>query len=317
MARHGRVPEPSYDQTEISATRQATFQNPPPPVTLSGVSERHRASGSTQIKAPRELSRDLEHPAKTEMKRRTRPHHPITVMSSNNIQSPHLSQPSSSMHRAQGEGATHLHHVDEEEPGGANQANVEVPRNETLIESEYQNVRANDYLLDLDPVNTHRNTRGYILKDSLFTPTKANVDSSIRENLISQELARSLDLDIRPIDSISEEDAINWILLKDGQKIRKVGETEFEWIKRRSSRNRPLTVSCWVYEYSQRPLVFGRPFLDTRKRRWSYASDDAESDRKSRESLISNQAQEIDPQTSKSSSRSEGNVPRLRRSPKR
>lgn len=196
---------------------------------------------------------------------------------------------------------------------------TEISQSSTGIveESNFQNVRANNYLRDLDPTNnTQSSTCGYIVIGSIMNHATANVDSSLQENLISQELAMGYDLEINPLDSSTGEDDINWITFKDGQWIRKVGVTVFQWSQGHSSHRRPFSVHCWVYEYNQRPLVFGQPFLETKKRRWSRVSNDNNDkhERVSSNGAMPSEAVNIRKHTSVTSLRAEGNVHKLRRS---
>lgn len=311
MAQRGTVPTYSYKSNPPSAAHRTANHKPAPNFPVGGPVERKENTPPKQVINPRQPQDHLKQPAVIQSESRSQ--NDVPAESSNAI----IPLLSSQLPKSANERATQLDSMGEGEPEVVKQVQVEISRDEKTIESDYQNVRPNEYLRDLDPLNTESSTDGYISIGSVLTFVTANVDSSLRENLMSQNLAVQLDLDIRPIDSSPDEDDLNWIILKDGQKIRKVGETEFQWTKGNSSHRRPFTVACWVYEYNQRPLVFGQPFLETRRRRWSYARDGTDIDQHSSESMIGHKVQKVEAHTTGSSSRTEGSVHRPRRSSRR
>ena len=317
MSRHGKVPKPRYNRNPPLEVRSTASQDPIYSISVRQQGEKRERSESAHVSSSRQLHDDLKKSKIAKTDRGSPLDHPITIMSSNTVLPSRTQQPSELTDENQVGRSTQVSYTGGGEPGAANQVPVEVSRPGISIESEYQNVRPSHCLRGLNPSNTQSSTSGYIAIGGVLTRVTANVDESLPENRISQNLARRLDLDIRLIDPTSDEGDLNWILLEDGQRIRKIGETDFEWSGGDSTHRRPFTVSCWVYEYDQRPLIFGRPFLETRKRRWSYTSDNIIISKIARDSDTSIQMQEDDAHSTKSSSRPEGSAHRLRRSRKR
>lgn len=105
--------------------------------------------------------------------------------------------------------------------------------------------------------------------------TTCIVDRHLGANYMSQNFATRLGLEIYPLNREGAQVA-HIITLECGRRIPKIGDVQFQWAKGHGSRKKPFLVNCAICEFNDKPLILGRPFIDSMRREWreSWISDE-------------------------------------------
>lgn len=121
-------------------------------------------------------------------------------------------------------------------------------------------------MLRLDPSLNSEAVAGYVNDKTRSTTAMLNHD--FPRNIISQDAAENLDLQVNELDEAESEVEVDF---GQGGRSAVIGKVRFVWKKAAGEANlgvRPLRISCLVCEYTPRALIFGQPFLRRRRHYW-------------------------------------------------
>jgi hypothetical protein len=141
------------------------------------------------------------------------------------------------------------------------------------VEEDFVSVKPKSYLLELGSNSGRpvKSIQGYINTDTSNggVSTTALIDEGLDYNLISLAHAQKLGLELDPPD----DERPLCFTFENGEKRRSSGQVVVRWSER-VVKGKPFPVRCLVYEHDIRSLIFGKPFLeDRRKHYWGGEGD--------------------------------------------
>jgi len=133
---------------------------------------------------------------------------------------------------------------------------------------DFISVRATNYLVDLNSNRPLESISGYINIGNRPISSTAILDVGLDCNVISLARVQTLGLQMETPEDTEEP---MWFHFENGERRMSSGQVMIRWSEGTRNRNKPFSVSCWVYEHGIRDLVLGRPFLDKREYYWNAA----------------------------------------------
>ena len=130
-------------------------------------------------------------------------------------------------------------------------------------EHDFLDVHPINRIFRLNPRQDFQRETGYISTTSGLEPVTARLYPDFQLNLISAELATSLDLNIQPLEDGNAE---IWVALGDHHREECVGTVRFEWNLGTGNNERSFTVHCWVCEHNVGDLIFGVEYVKKKSR---------------------------------------------------
>lgn len=134
-------------------------------------------------------------------------------------------------------------------------------------EEDFISVGPKNPLLRLNANRPVKSIQGYINTDKGAVSITVLLDKSLDYNLISLADVKRFGLEMEPPD---DEEPVRF-QTEDGEK-RSCGQVDMVWSDGLRDR-RPFRVRCEVYGHDDRPLLFGKPFLDRKKYYWHRGED--------------------------------------------
>lgn len=136
---------------------------------------------------------------------------------------------------------------------------------QTWPEGDYMDVQASENVLHLNPNLNSEAITGY--SNGSTQPTEAKLNSEFPRNVISEQEAARLNLDVEYDDDEENGTQIDFGGT-NGSRQHALGKVTILWSKSQERNLRPLRVTCLVYEYLPYHLIFGEAFLRKRRHYW-------------------------------------------------
>ena len=133
-------------------------------------------------------------------------------------------------------------------------------------EHDFLDVHPINRVFRLNPRQDFERETGYISTTGGLEPVTACLYPDFPLNLISAELATSLDLNIQ---ALEDGNAEIWVAVGDHHREECVGTVRFEWNLGTGNNESSFTVHCWVCEHNVGDLIFGMEYVKKKRRYWT------------------------------------------------
>lgn len=133
------------------------------------------------------------------------------------------------------------------------------------VEGDFVGVHSNSYLLHYNPSHDISSEQGFIITPDGPKPVTVLLDNKLAQNIISQDYAIELGLQIDLMDEDEAFSELNNIDFGDGQVEKSLGRVTLQWREGTQLGVKPFSVHCLVYEHGVRKVVLGVPFITKRE----------------------------------------------------